>query len=265
MGWLFQSPTALHETDGSFAFYVASNNDLFAIKKRGTGTGKTEFHVLSAATGYQQFSLQTGTALHETDDAFEFAVAENRDVFAFKKRGTGTGKTEIHVLSVASGYQQFSLQTGTALHETDSTFQFALAQNRDVFAIKKSNTGTRSTEVHILEVDQGYGAFSLQRKTALHETDDAFCFGVTSDRDVLAVKRRGTGSNTTEVHIFTAEKVEWCVELRDARTPIASPLERVTVHARTAAEARIAVGSKIEHYVRVGVPLDVQVLEGSCL
>ena len=81
--------------------------------------------------------------------AFEFGVAANRDVIAIKKSGTGTGTTEIHVLSAASGYQRFSLQTGTALHQTDQTFAFGVALNRDVCAIKKSGTGSGSTEVHV--------------------------------------------------------------------------------------------------------------------
>ena len=47
-------------------------------------------------------------------------------------------------------YQEFILHTGTALHETDATFEFLLADNRDLFAIKKSKTGSHSTEVHVL-------------------------------------------------------------------------------------------------------------------
>jgi hypothetical protein len=50
---------------------------------------------------------------------------------------------------------RFILQTGTALHETDQTFDFAVTDwNRDgtpdLVAIKKSNTGIHSTEVHVL-------------------------------------------------------------------------------------------------------------------
>jgi hypothetical protein len=52
-------------------------------------------------------------------------------------------------------FQQFILQTSTALHPTDQTFDFAAAdwnndRRTDLIAIKKSNTGTGSTEVHIL-------------------------------------------------------------------------------------------------------------------
>ncbi|MEW1718564.1 VCBS repeat-containing protein [Streptomyces sp. NPDC093109] len=163
--FILQTGTALHETDGSFAFAFADWNgdghlDLVAIKKAGTGTRSTEVHVLSGASGYRQFILQTGTALHETDSTFDFAVTDwngdgHLDLVAIKKSGTGTGSTEVHVLSGASGYRQFILQTGTALHETDRTFAFAFADwsgdgRPDLVAIKKSDTGTGSTEVHVL-------------------------------------------------------------------------------------------------------------------
>jgi hypothetical protein len=98
------------------------------------------------------FLLQTGTALHEANGTVTFILASNNDLFAIKKSNTGTHTTEVHVLSAASGYQQFILQTGTVLHETDATFDFLLAPNRDLFAIKKSNTGTHTTEVHIVNL-----------------------------------------------------------------------------------------------------------------
>jgi hypothetical protein len=199
--FVLQTGTALHETGADFQFLVAANRDLFAIKKSGTGTNSTEVHVLSAASGYHSFSLQTGTALHETGANFEFALAPNRDLFAIKKSSTGTRTTEVHVLSAASGYRQFVLQTGTALHETGATFEFALAGNRDLFAIKKSNTGTASTEVHVLSSASNYQQFSLQTGTALHETGSTFTFDVTGARDLFAIKKAGTGTNSTEVHI----------------------------------------------------------------
>jgi protease II len=154
-----------------------------------------------ACAPYQQFSLQTGTALHETDETFAFTVvALDRDVFVIKKSNTGTNSTEIHVLSAASGYQQFSLQTGTALHETDGTFAFAVAPNRDVFAIKKSATGSNSTEIHVLSASRGYAGYSLQTGSTLHPTDQTFEFDVALDRDVFVIKKSNTGTNSTEVH-----------------------------------------------------------------
>lgn len=66
-----------------------------------------------------------------------------------------TRTTEFAALLVPPSLQQFILQTGTVLHETDETFAFAMADwdgdsRPDLIAIKKSNTGTNSTEVHIL-------------------------------------------------------------------------------------------------------------------
>ncbi|UQI49331.1 VCBS repeat-containing protein [Streptomyces sp. HU2014] len=163
--FIFQSGTALHETDGTFDFAAADwdrdgRPDLVAVKKSRTGTNSTEVHVLSGGSGFQRFALQTGTALHETDDTFDFAAADwdrdgRPDLVAIKKSRTGTNSTEVHVLSGGSGFQRFALQTGTALHETDNTFEFSVADwnrdgRQDLVAVKKSRTGTNSTEVHIL-------------------------------------------------------------------------------------------------------------------
>ena len=82
---------------------------------------KTEIHILTAASNYTTFSMQTPTALHMTDINFDFAVAENRDVYCFSKKG-GSATTEIHILSAADKYQSFSLQTKTLYHVTDSNY-----------------------------------------------------------------------------------------------------------------------------------------------
>jgi len=198
--FILHTGTVLHETDATFQFALAPNRDLIAIKKSGTGTSTTEVHVLSAASSYQSFVVQTGTPLHETDATFEFLMAANRDLFAIKKADTGSGSTEVHVLSAASGYQSFVQQTGTELHETDATFEFALAANRDLFAIKKSNAGTHSTEVHVLSATSGYQQFTKQTGTVLHETDATWAFELTGARELFGIKRSGTGTHTTEFH-----------------------------------------------------------------
>lgn len=196
-----QTGTALHETDETFEFLLAPNRDLFAIKKARTGTNSTEVHVLSAASKYSKFIKQTGTAIHETDETFTFGLRMNRDLVAIKKSRTGTHTTEVHVLSAASNYKKFVLQTGTALHETDASFAFALAHNGDVFAIKKSATDTKSTEVHVLQASEGYSKFSAQVGTVLHVTDDTWAFGVTVNRELFGIKKSNTGTGKTEVHI----------------------------------------------------------------
>jgi hypothetical protein len=142
----------LHKTDADdWRFAVAPNRDLVVIKMQGQSS--TEVHILSAASNYQQFSLQTGTALHKTNgSAWDFALAPNRDVLAIKKQGGETVSTEVHVLSAASSYQQLALQTGTVLHPTQENWAFAVTPERNLFGIKKMGTGTKSTEVHIIDL-----------------------------------------------------------------------------------------------------------------
>jgi hypothetical protein len=203
-GFKLQTGTILHETGSNFDFTVAPNGDLVAIKKKETGSNSTEIHILSAASNYQSFSLHKGTALHETEDNFAFAMAENRDLFVIKKSKTGSDTTEVHVLSAASNYQSFSLNTRTALPETGSNFAFAVAPNRDLVAIKKSKTGTNSTEIHILSAASRYQSFSKQTGTILSETGSNFAFAVAPNRDLIAIKKSETGSDSTEIHILSS-------------------------------------------------------------
>jgi len=200
-----QTGTALHNTNESFQFGIAVGDDIFGIKKWGTGSHSTEVHVLSAASGYRSFSLQTGSGLHETNPNWAFLVAPNRDLFCIAMNNTGSHTTEVHVLAADSNYSRFNLQTRTALHETSpATFSFALAPNRDVFAIKRVGTGAHATEVHVLSAASNYQSFVLQTGTALHETPADFAFCVSANRDVYAIKKRNTGSHSTEVHVLSA-------------------------------------------------------------
>jgi surface antigen len=106
-------------------------SDLVEIKKSSTGSRSTEVHVLSGATNFRQFILQTGTALGEVGSDFEFEMTDwNRDgrsdLVAIKKSSTGSRSTEVHVLSGATNFRQFILQTGTALGEVGSNFTFLM-------------------------------------------------------------------------------------------------------------------------------------------
>ena len=163
--FILQTDTALHETDDTFAFAMGpwtaqSKPDLFAIKKSKTDSGKTEVHILSGASEFHRFVLQTATNLDETDATFEFDVtdwnADGRpDLVAIKKSNTSRKATEVHVLSGASEFKRSILRSETALHSTDGSFQFAVADwtrdgRPDLIAIKKKNTKTNSTEVHVM-------------------------------------------------------------------------------------------------------------------
>jgi hypothetical protein len=200
----FQVATALHETDSTWEMLVGPGRIVWGIKKSRTGTGTTEVHELNPGTGYRTFSLQTGTALPETGNNWTFLVNNSGDIFGVKKNGTASGRTEVYVLSRYYGYRQLMFQGPTALGETDSTWDFALGLNNDLYAIKKSNTGSGFTEVHILFAGtnflSGYRSFRGHFVTALHPTDSTWAFGVSPARDLYCIKRYNTGTSTTEVH-----------------------------------------------------------------
>jgi VCBS repeat protein len=173
----------------------------------------------SPAPPFGRFLLQTGTAGPETDDTYEFTMADwdgdgRPDLVAIRKRRTGARRTEVHILSGAGEFKQFLLQTGTALPETDDTYKFTMADwdgdgRPDLVAIKKSGTDTQTTEVHILSGASEFKEFLLQTPTALPETDETYDFAM-ADWDgggrlnLVAIKKRGTDTGTTEVHVLGA-------------------------------------------------------------
>lgn len=220
--WLLHTGTILHETGDNFAFDVGDFNgdgllDVSAIKKSGTGTNSTEVHILDGSTNYQTWLMQTGTALHETGDNFTFANGDyNRDgrldLFAFAKSSTRTNSTEVHVLDGSTNYQTWLLQTGTILHETGNNFVFDVGDVNsdgllDIFSIKKSSTGTNSTEVHVLDGSTNYQTWLLQVGTVLGETGSNFNFQVSDFNrdgklDVFSIDKWSGSGNQIEVGIL---------------------------------------------------------------
>jgi kumamolisin len=172
--FLLHTGTPIVEEDalGHFVAYALGDYngdghpDLFCLKDRETGTGRLEVHILSGADNYQSFLLQTGTPIAEQDAAEHFvgyALGQvngdgRPDLFCLKARETGTGRLEVHVLSAASDYQSFLIQTGTPIAEQDAAEHFsgyALGDYNgdgylDLFCLKDKETGTGRLELHIL-------------------------------------------------------------------------------------------------------------------
>jgi hypothetical protein len=194
---------------GDWEFTTNVNNgDLVGILKGpSTGTGMTEVHILSAASNYQSWVLQTGTALQYTDDNWAFAMKTNNDLVGILKGPlTGSGTTEVHILSAASNYKSWVLQAGTALQYTDDNWAFALKTNGDLVGILKGPlTGSGTTELHILSAASNYQSFVLQTGTALQYTDDNWAFSMDGNDNLVGIlKGPVTGSGTTEVHTLSA-------------------------------------------------------------
>ncbi|KND86709.1 hypothetical protein TOPH_08665 [Tolypocladium ophioglossoides CBS 100239] len=199
---------------GQFRDLVSSmNNSAYAARKLESGTHGVVESALSV------WLLKITSSWNDYHPTVKFLMTDwdgdaILDLVAVKKQNTGTGRTEVHVLSGASDYQTPLLQVGTPLEETSDNFDFLLADwtgdgRPDLLAIKKNNTGTNSTEIHVLDGGNNFQSFALQVGTALHETHNDATF-LTTDwmgtgrADIVFIKRSLTGSNSTEVHILSA-------------------------------------------------------------
>ena len=104
-------------------------------------------------------------------------------------------------------------RSNTGLHETDENWEFLFGDYNnngtlDLYCIKKKNTGSNTTEVHILDGTTNFKTFLLQTKTPLHETEDNFQFllgdyNKSGTLDLYCIKKFGNESNSTEINIIS--------------------------------------------------------------
>lgn len=194
-----QTATALANCDDSWEFVALANRDLLAVR-RGGASGKTEVHVLDADRDYRAFRLQVPTALPPTDRRWSFGANAEGDLFCIN-RLSSTGQTEVFVLDARSRYAKVALQTHTALHATDTTWDFGVMPNGDLVAINRGGESSRS-EVHVLAMDKRYGAFRRQVPSPLPAVNKDWKFALRANGEVYAVLTSGGSSGKTEVHIF---------------------------------------------------------------
>ncbi len=220
---IFRSNTGLHETDENWEFLLGDYNnngilDLYCIKKKNTGSNSTEVHILDGSTNFKTFLLQTKTPLHETEDNFHFLLGDYNksgtlDLYCIKKCNTETNSTEIHILNGNDNFQSFLLNTGTSFHETGDNWEFLLGDYNnngtlDLYCIKKSNTGSNSTEVHILDGKNDFQFPLLQIGTPLPEVGDCYVFQLEDYNndgklDLYCINKFGNESNSTEISIIS--------------------------------------------------------------
>jgi endonuclease/exonuclease/phosphatase family metal-dependent hydrolase len=217
-------PTALHPTDGTFAFGLGDYDrdgvaDLYAIKKSRTGSRSTEVHVLGGAGGFRSWLQNAGTILHETGAEGEFCVADwNRDgapdVWYIRKVAPWSGRTEVLILDGASWYTTYSVQIATVLHPTGAEADFCVGDwNRDgipdLWYVRKIAPWSGRTEVLILNGADRFQSYLLMTATGLGEvapdradfdTGDADGDGIP---DLYVMLRHHTGSGRTEVHALS--------------------------------------------------------------
>lgn len=143
-------------------FLVNSFGDLFIIKK--AGVASTEAHILTATSQYKIFSRNGSTDMHRTDNSYKFLFAPNNDLFVVKKLNTGSGFTELHILSNGNNYSRRDSQLSTGLIQTNEYYFFALTTKKELVIVRKLNAQNLQFGINILKDDSGYKTFHFQQE-----------------------------------------------------------------------------------------------------
>lgn len=220
--FILQTAIPVDLKPGEYEFALADYNadrvpDLYIIHKKNTASTMTDIHILSGAGRYQKFLLQTATTLQLKPDEYTFGVAEADrdgipDLVCVQKAGTGSQKTEIHILGGTRRYFDLIVQKSTAIPVKPEDYSFIVADYdwdamTDVIAVQKANTASGSTELHILNGAYYYQRFKLQTATPL-PVDDGNSIYLAGDfdgddaSDFFAVKYKNTASGKIEVKVL---------------------------------------------------------------
>lgn len=187
-GFLYGGATALGAagSDPRWIFRLGDYNgdgrlDLYAIQRQGA-SNRTEIHVLNGAGNFQSFLANIATVLPTTgtDYRWNFELGDwNRDgvldLFCIYKTGA-SGRTEVHIVNGANGFQGYLLNRATVLYATgvDNVWEFKVGDyNRDripdVYAINKQSSGNR-TDVFVMNGGDQFQTYLTSSVTALYAT-----------------------------------------------------------------------------------------------
>ncbi|WP_420263847.1 FG-GAP repeat domain-containing protein [Candidatus Magnetominusculus dajiuhuensis] len=225
---------------------AATNHpDLIGIQRENTASGYTEVHKLSGTSGYTQRSLDAVTPLIKSGGnnsaKWLFFMSDYDkdgipDLIGVQRENTGSGYTEVHVLSGASGYTQWLVNAVTPLEKSDSSASELLLFMADydgdgipdLICIKRENTLSGYTEIHVLSGASGYTQWALHAvtpfpKSGSSSSSDWLFFMADYDKDgipdLVGVQRENTASGYTEVNVLSgaSKYSQWLV---NATTPL---------------------------------------------
>ena len=160
--FLYQSKSALYETDDNWNFEVGEYNNnekynIYCIHKNNTDSKYTEIQILNGSYDYQSFlePKVIKTSLHETDNNWEFLLRDynhdgNLDLYCINKNGENNS-TEVIILSGKSKFKECILKVNLCLYYCDDNFQFCAGVYGGyecIFGLKKNEI----LEIHICTI-----------------------------------------------------------------------------------------------------------------
>jgi hypothetical protein len=214
--WQFSASTGIQQS---------TNLDIAVVSKMDAGSNTTALHILNGSNGYQNFTFQDGTHLHQTgsDNNWNFLYGDYnndgyKDLFALNRSTGGSNKTEVHILDGKTGYNSFidNIATGLGYVPITEEVKFALGdynadRRLDIYMFGRTDGGSNSTAIHILNGANRYQDFLIQEGTILHQTGSDYQFDFTvgdynkdGKGDIFAISRMDGGSNSTAIHIMDA-------------------------------------------------------------
>jgi len=175
----------------------------------------TELTTMGTSAGLSVTGPTVTTGLGGSgNEDWRFFLSRDADLVSVRLRNTGSGRIEVHTLTAASGYTQFSVHAATAMPALapEAPVQVAIAPldgsgNPDLWLIITAGTGTGTTEVHVLSFASGYQAWTMHSGTALAIYPPGVVTYLVGDSrgegDLVAVMPLVSGSGRTEVHILS--------------------------------------------------------------
>jgi len=167
---------------------------------------------------------------------FEFETGPNKDLYVIIKAETGSGMTEVHVLTAASNYTEFSVHTATALHATNTSWDFEIDKaTGDLYALALNGTGSGRTEIHALSASSNWQTFTIHQPTAfdIYLPLSDFKWQLAANRDLFMIDKQGTSVHAARaannwqdynVHAVSAlhpTSAAWDFELTPGRNLVA--------------------------------------------
>ncbi|GAA1895032.1 hypothetical protein GCM10009814_25830 [Lapillicoccus jejuensis] len=171
------TPFPAFTADASITVVAGANpGDVCLVVVGGTASRRTELHCLGVGTGYTGWTVHAATALSAgvALRASTFLVVPGTGDLVWVAQGapTGSGQTELHRMTAASGWGGWGEHRVLPLGYTSSTSaRFLLlpsgSSTPDLAFVPVSGTGSGRVEVHTLTGSSGYSAFDLHVATPI--------------------------------------------------------------------------------------------------